>query len=250
MLRAPSSDLWSRLAFAAGAAFLAGVMLVALPVPALALGEDDDDRRERVEREAGGSHRERYDALLPVPMLESRGMVHAGQQVTIRWRAMRAVEECELLLSIDGGRTFGIRISPEIEGLEDSYVWRVPNVNAYHARIRMRARVDDFEVEGPVGEEFVIVADPERPREAWLFREDGELDDFEPKMPRGSVSQSGRAEIHPAHRGGAVLRPADPEARQSPAVTVIRWNSGGECESRAATPTNDSSCSRFAPLRE
>jgi hypothetical protein len=84
--------------------------------------------------------------------------VIAGEIVVLRWEGLPAgVEELELLLSSDGGRTFPQRISPEMEGRERWYAWRVPPIATSAARLRVRARVDDREVDFPPGEPFQIV---------------------------------------------------------------------------------------------
>jgi hypothetical protein len=114
------------------------------------------------------------ESSIPIPILETPGEVRAGDRVLVRWgRFGRDVEELELLLSIDAGRRYTIRISPELEGAENRYVWRVPNLGAHDARVRIRARLDGREVNGRPSASFTMVQDRGRPRERWLFDEGG-----------------------------------------------------------------------------
>ena len=54
---------------------------------------------------------DRYDPSLPTPLLPA-DTVRAGERVVVTWKPTGLVEECELMLSVDGGRTFPLRISP------------------------------------------------------------------------------------------------------------------------------------------
>jgi hypothetical protein len=66
--------------------------------------------------------------LTPVPTFDGQEVV-AGQRVEIRWRPIgRDAEEFELVFSIDDGRHFDVRVSPELTGGVLRYVWRVPNL--------------------------------------------------------------------------------------------------------------------------
>jgi len=65
-------------------------------------------------------------------------VVRSGQVLEVRWRDLPAdVREVELELSVDGGRWS--RISPELEALEGSFLWRVPEGVAGPAVVRLRA---------------------------------------------------------------------------------------------------------------
>jgi hypothetical protein len=96
--------------------------------------------------------------LASVPHL-SASTVNAGDVVEIVWNdAGPAVDELELLLSVDGGRTWPLRVSPELGGREVVYRWKVPNLAAPNARLRIRAHLEGREVEGPPGASFTITA--------------------------------------------------------------------------------------------
>jgi hypothetical protein len=93
------------------------------------------------------------------PLVALPRQVHAGQQIELEWRGLpREVEELEILLSVDDGRTFPIRVSPELEAREGRYLWRVPNLAAAAARLRVRANLDGEESEYEPTEPFAILA--------------------------------------------------------------------------------------------
>jgi hypothetical protein len=48
-------------------------------------------------------------------------------------------EEAELLLSLDDGRHWTVRVSPQLDAHERRWVWRVPALAASEARIALRA---------------------------------------------------------------------------------------------------------------
>jgi len=73
--------------------------------------------------------------------------VAAGQVVELSWSDVPAgIEELEILLSLDDGRTYGVRVSPELDGRERRYRWRVPNLPAAHARLRLRLGSEHAEI--------------------------------------------------------------------------------------------------------
>jgi hypothetical protein len=103
---------------------------------------------------------------IPTPRLVASGSVRAGQVVEIRWDPLPpGVPEMELLLSVDGGRHYPIRITAEMSGLETRYRWKVPNLTVREARIRLRAEFGTIETESEPGREFSIVGDPDQPAE-------------------------------------------------------------------------------------
>ena len=67
---------------------------------------------------------------------EARAL-RAGDSVELRWEGLDpAVTEVEFELSLDGGRW--IRVSPELDALEQRWVWRVPALASENARLRLR----------------------------------------------------------------------------------------------------------------
>lgn len=103
----------------------------------------------------------------------TRGQVlHAGEWAEVEWTALPAgVEEFELLLSLDNGAGTTVRLTPQLDPSLGVYRWRVPNLPAEHARIRLRVGIDENEVLGPLGEPFEIVGESARPLVGLRWRE-------------------------------------------------------------------------------
>ncbi|HEV8269171.1 MAG TPA: hypothetical protein VGR00_13090 [Thermoanaerobaculia bacterium] len=88
---------------------------------------------------------------------ETAARLEAGRRIEVRWRSLpRDVEEMELLVSVDGGRTFA-RVA-DLEPSDDSYDWEVPSLPTERAVLAIRGRVhgretllfqtDAFAIEG------------------------------------------------------------------------------------------------------
>jgi hypothetical protein len=94
---------------------------------------------------------------IPAPSGEA---VVAGTTTEIRWTALpEDIDEFELLLSLDDGRSFAVRLTPQLDPAVGMYAWRVPNIPAARARLRLRVGRGGHEVEGPPGPAFAIVRD-------------------------------------------------------------------------------------------
>lgn len=101
-------------------------------------------------------------------------VVRAGDVVEVRWTPVPPdVEEFELLLSIDGGKTFPVRFTTALDPKQTSYFWHVPNVPTGAARILLRVGVDDREEMMRPGPLFQVLGDAEEPTGRFTFR-DGE----------------------------------------------------------------------------
>jgi hypothetical protein len=107
----------------------------------------------------------------------------------------REFDEMELVLSLDGGRTFPLRVTREVSPSEESVLWRVPRLPSEHARIALRTgRGEKKETIRTVSAEFTILADSEDPLEQ-LCRVRGEWRTREAAgssrdLPEGSLSGS------------------------------------------------------------
>jgi hypothetical protein len=85
-------------------------------------------------------------------------VVYAGDLVEVRWTALPdTVNECELLLSLDGGREFSVRLTPQLGRTTRELSWRVPNLPALRARLRLRVGIDGQEIESSASSGFTIV---------------------------------------------------------------------------------------------
>jgi hypothetical protein len=104
--------------------------------------------------------------------------LHPGAIVRVSWTsgARAEFDEMELVLSLDGGRSFPLRVTREVSPAEDSVLWRVPRLPSEHARIALRAgRGENKESETirTVSGEFTILAGAGEPPEQ-LSRARGE----------------------------------------------------------------------------
>jgi hypothetical protein len=89
----------------------------------------------------------------------------AGSSVEVRWAApcgqLDDEAEREVLLSLDGGLTFTVRVTPEMSACAAGFRWVVPALPAAHARLALRAgsgeSSDDERIE-VVSDDFTIVS--------------------------------------------------------------------------------------------
>ncbi|MEP7010306.1 MAG: hypothetical protein ABJC13_08310 [Acidobacteriota bacterium] len=98
---------------------------------------------------------ERFEFVQPV----TGSTLTAGDEVAVRWAgAPAAVREMELLLSVDGGRRFAVRLTRELAGDASTYLWRVPQLPSGAARLALRVNLDGREVEVGTSAPFAIAA--------------------------------------------------------------------------------------------
>ncbi len=94
-------------------------------------------------------------------------LLEPGSRVLVSWPAGTpglGFDEMELVLSVDGGRTFPVRVTRRIAPSDGgfSWMWVVPSLPAPHARLALRAGVDERDEDETVvglSEDFAI-ADP------------------------------------------------------------------------------------------
>ncbi|MEP6767701.1 MAG: hypothetical protein ABJC61_03460 [Acidobacteriota bacterium] len=121
----------------------------------------------------------------------------AGSLVEVHWCDLPdSVEEVELLLSVDGGRTYSVRLTDELEPGDGSWLWKVPRLDTNAARLAIRMGVDGREVIAAASSPFRIAPDPSaaRIRLRWYSGEIWAEADREAKPARpisdGSLSGS------------------------------------------------------------
>jgi hypothetical protein len=137
--------------------------------------------------------------------------VRAGDRVEIRWGALPSeVDELELLLSVDGGRSYPLRVSPELDGHEISFVWSVPNLAVAAARVRLRMRYAGVEIESEATSGFEIQYRADAPRDYELVHE-GQWwagpDGYETGPAYDSMRPGGPRFVSGAHHPAAVESP-------------------------------------------
>lgn len=188
---------------------------------------------------------------IPTPRIASTGTVHAGETVEIRWDALpRGVDEMELVLSVDGGRHYPIRLTAEMSGRENAFRWRVPNLGVREARLRLRAHHQGLEVESGPSSEFTIVADASRPPELEQVHEGQWWDGFDPI----DVDARGLSGTHPEfhERAGGTDGVAPRRGRlltvpTEPPGSVLVWSAA---RAAAAPAPHQPGAPTFRPRRE
>lgn len=163
--------------------------------------------------------------------------VESGQTVAVEWNLFSpspfGFEESELLLSLDGGRTFPLRVTREIAPGARQLFWRVPALPTTRARLALRTGSGDPDSETIrlVGQEFSIVAGPRLPLEG-LFRVDQEWrtsDALErPQRPapeRGSLRGKQERMVSAPARAPAMEKRPDLLPRPGPSPLVRPWPS-------------------------
>jgi len=146
-------------------------------------------------------------AAAPRPGLVLPAAVHAGDTIELRWDALPVnAVEIELVLSLDGGRTFNLHISPELDPASTRFAWRVPNLPAERAVVAVR--MGDREGEGiwNTSAPFRILGDASAPR--------------------------GRVALHEGSMWDVLEAPAGPGTRSSIVARTIR---GSSCAGRSAS---------------
>lgn len=93
-----------------------------------------------------------------------------GAVVTVEWRSAcesdipPGFDEAELVLSLDGGLTYPIRVSRELDPCETTHSWHVPSIATDSARLALRMGEEghgESERLAAVGDTFRILPDPE-----------------------------------------------------------------------------------------
>jgi hypothetical protein len=92
--------------------------------------------------------------------------LRAGTATILRFDVDEEIEEMEVLLSLDGGRTFPLRVTREMSEGTHQLNWRVPNLPTTSARLALRVGTEDEgEVIRDVSPEFTILAAGTEPLE-------------------------------------------------------------------------------------
>ena len=93
------------------------------------------------------------------------GQLQPGSIVRVSWTlggaAERDFDEMELVLSLDGGQSFPLRVTRDVSTAAESLLWRVPRLPSAHARLALRTgsgERKETETIRIVGGEFTILA--------------------------------------------------------------------------------------------
>jgi hypothetical protein len=150
----------------------------------------------------------------PSPLAWPGPLVRAGDTIELTWRALPGeAEELEVLLSLDDGRSFTVRVSPEIEARERRYRWRVPALATGSARLRIRYGVAHGEIETePTAAFRIAVAGAPRAAEP-LFREDAGWPGADAGRHRDAFARGGGLDRSDPAAAAAAAPPRTPAAR-------------------------------------
>jgi hypothetical protein len=129
------------------------------------------------------------------------GRFEPGSIVRVSWTfggpAEKDFDEMELVLSLDGGQTFPLRLTRDVPTNSESLLWRVPRLPSTYARLALRTgsgERKETETIRIVGGEFTILAETRDPLEdlrrvrgEWRTREaSGGMNDLpEPRLSEG-----------------------------------------------------------------
>jgi hypothetical protein len=155
------------------------------------------------------------------------GALHIGEVIELRWRGVPSgAEEMELLLSLDGGRTFAVRVTPDLDADRGAFSWRVPPLPARQARLAMRINLAGREVFAGLSAPFRIAATGgrtlpwtvrSRGGDLWLGGPDG---DAAGEVNRNLAAGAPHPRISPLWPGLAPGAPESPRPARSRAVAA------------------------------
>lgn len=91
----------------------------------------------------------------------TRTVLDSGATVEVRWSHLpQSAAEVELLLSLDEGRTYSVRLTEDLDPRGGSFLWEVPNLETDRARLAIRMNLDGREMIAAVTSPFEISPDP------------------------------------------------------------------------------------------
>ena len=178
------------------------------------------------------------------------GLVRAGETVELSWPPVPAgVEEMEILLSLDDGQSYPVRVSPELDARERRYRWRVPNLPAQRARLRLRLGTERAEIETEPTPAFRILGSegasedraPVVEGTAWLAPREWRGPRAVSLTPAGAGLEAGADDAAPA---------SVPRDRAAiPVAPAIGWAPAAPVAASPACRTDPSIRPRLVPLR-
>ncbi len=122
----------------------------------------------------------------PAIDLGAGAALDAGGVVEVRWSGLAdSADEVELLLSLDGGRTYSLRLTDELDPKGGSFSWEVPGLDSDRARLAIRMGIAGAEVIAAATAPFSISRDPSTPpvRLRWRSGEIWTASDGEAQAP-------------------------------------------------------------------
>ena len=171
-------------------------------------------------RRRGGGQSRRPAAAPVVPVHFSQpaegASLHEGEIVQIRWSGVPAdAEEIELLLSVDGGQHFSLRLTDELDSSSGSFLWRVPSLLTDSASLAIRVGAHGEETVSASGPLFRLSHGPSTPAvllrwkagEIWLDSRDPDASKLgSTRSPSGLSTHPGRIRSVPGGSEAVSLR--------------------------------------------
>lgn len=158
-------------------------------------------------------------------------VLEAGTTVPVAWSFAAdgppRFGEMELILSLDGGRSFPIRVTRDLDPRTSALGWRVPALPTEHARLALRSgegEEPEAEEIRLVSDEFAIASDTGAPLETALF-ERGEW-----RLREATENRESGPPAAPETLGDAV--PAMAAVHDLPASAVPRRGPPAQAPSR------------------
>jgi hypothetical protein len=160
--------------------------------------------------------------------------LEGGQTTGVEWvsddRSVTAFDESELLLSLDGGVTFPLRVTRQIAPETHRLAWRVPAFPTRNARLALRTgsgSTPGSESIRFVSAEFIIEPAPQAPLEGtflvageWRTRDALERPDVAP-TDTGSFHGTEEDRIVPAAAQSAMAEPRPDPVSMPPASPLL-----------------------------
>ena len=145
--------------------------------------------------------------------------VHPGEKLSLFWQgADESIEELEILLSVDGGQTFSIWVSPSLDPRTGHYEWTVPKLGGSDAWLLVRFRRDGQEIEGPATRLSAFLTHGcDLPENALMPRESEAERESKPASGRAG-SGSTRGGLSPCESNGASASSRRP---QTPRIATL-----------------------------
>lgn len=181
---------------------------------------------------------------------EPGATLHGGELMEIRWSSVPPeADEVELLLSVDGGQHFSLRLTEELDADSRSFRWRVPNLIADGATLVLRMGIHGREIESAPGPLFSLRPEPSpvmamlqwRSEEIWVDSDEESGRDLnEESLPPASLcDQPDQLTAFP-REAGAFLCPATFDPRPALVAREIPSRSAGPAAGPAALPLSRS----------
>jgi hypothetical protein len=182
---------------------------------------------------------------------EPGATLHGGDLVEIRWSGVPPeADEVELLLSVDGGRHFSLRLTEELDASSRSFRWRVPNLIAEGAALALRMGIGGREVKSAPGPLFSLRPEPSnaktllrwRSQEIWVAAQEETVSEpAEGSLPDSCLSDQPEGLTALPREAGTFLPPTPFDPRPALLARNIPARSAG----RTAGPSALASLSRL-----